>query len=195
MFELADRHVGILIGDVSGKGVKAATLTALVKNTIRALAYEENSPARVMAKANEVILRATATSMFVTLLFAVLDTSSGSLVYCSAGHTTGLILKEDGQVEMLEEQSPLVGALETTDFVNGETRLTGEDLLVVYTDGVTEARSDDAFFGEEGLISLVKSSPQANVRALPKEIYEAVQQYTQGALTDDIAIIAVSRRD
>lgn len=193
IFELADGRVGILIGDVSGKGVKAATLTALVKNTIRALAYEETSPARVMTKANEVILRATSASMFVTLLFAVIDTSDGAVVYCSAGHTTGLIRKEDGNVELLDEQSALVGAFEVTGFTDGETRLAEGDLLVVYTDGVTEARRDGALFGQERLVSTVKSLQTANAKVLPREIFKVVQDYAQGKLADDVAIIAVAR--
>lgn len=194
MFELDRGRVGILIGDVSGKGVRAATLTALVKNTIRALAYEEDSPAKVVAKASEVILRATTTSMFVTLLFAVLDTHEGAFVYCSAGHTTGLIRRGDGTVDTLEVQSPLVGALEGIEFEDGRTVLGDGDTLVVYTDGVTEARRGGAFFGQEGLVSAIQDLPEATARTLPRSIFKAVQSYAEGKLSDDVAIIAVTRK-
>lgn len=194
LFELADGRVGILIGDVSGKGVKAATLTALMRNTIRALAYEDNSPARVMKKTNEVVLSATSSSTFVTLLFAILNTSNGSVIYCSAGHTTGLILKEDGKVELLEEQSSLVGAFQTTDFKNGRTSLVGGDQLVVYTDGVTEARRDGVLFGQKRLVSAIQELSGVSVKKLPKEIFQVIKEYAQGKLNDDVAIVAVSRK-
>ena len=108
-FALDGDRAGVLLGDVSGKGVQAATLTALVKNTIRALAYENDSPAGVVSKTNAVIFKATPGSIFVTLLFGVLDVATGRLVYCSAGHTRGIVKTREGDVDAARRRLPAGG--------------------------------------------------------------------------------------
>lgn len=192
LFELDGGRVGILIGDVSGKGVRAATVTALTRNTIRALTYENSSPADIMRKANEVIFKATSVSTFVTLLLCILDTASGAITYCSAGHTTGLIRKGDGSVELFESHSPLAGAFDGIDFTDGHAKLSLTDMLVLYTDGITEARRDKELFGEERLVALLQEQAVADPKALPQVILDAVLEYADSELSDDVAIVAVA---
>lgn len=192
LFELDDDRVGILIGDVSGKGVRAATVTALTRNTIRALTYENDSPADVMRRANEVIFKATSASTFVTLLLCILDTSTGTIAYCSAGHTTGLIRKADGSVELFESHSPLAGALERADFSDGHSVLAAEDTLVLYTDGITEARRGKDLFGEERVVGLLQEQASMDPKTVPQIILDAVLEYADGKLSDDVAIVAVA---
>jgi serine phosphatase RsbU (regulator of sigma subunit) len=193
IFELDDRRVGVLLGDVSGKGVQAATLTALVKNTIRTLAYENDSPAVVMKKANAVIFKATPTSLFVTLMFCVLDVASGRLVYCSAGHTRGIVKRGEGAVEFLEVGSPLAGAFDTAEFVDGETTLGSDAMLILYTDGVTEAKSDGELFGEGRLAEFVAGFGAVPSKKVPEAIFDEVLRHTGGTLSDDVAIVSVAR--
>lgn len=195
LFELDGGRVGVLIGDVSGKGVRAATLTALVKNTIRAFSYSNASPAAVMKMTNEVVLKATPASVFVTVLFCVLDTASGSLVYCSAGHTTGLIRRVGGAVELLEVGSALVGAFETLEFRDGEASIEKGDVLVVYTDGVTEAKnSARELFGEERVIEFIRTLKVSRPKSVPKAIFKEVLEHADGNLSDDVAIVALTRK-
>lgn len=193
MFELEGNRVGIVIGDVSGKGVQAATLTSLVKNTIKALAYEEESPASVLSKTNAVILKATPASIFVTIMFCVLETTSGRLVYCSAGHTRGIVKRVGADTELLEVSSPIAGAFAGTKFKDGETVMEEGDLLVLFTDGVTEARRDGELFGEARLVEFVQSMEALRPKKVPQAILDEVLQFTGGKLSDDVAIVSVAR--
>ncbi|MBI5231797.1 MAG: SpoIIE family protein phosphatase [Coriobacteriales bacterium] len=191
LFETGEHRVGMLIGDVSGKGVEAATLAGLVKNTIRALAFGNESPADVMARTNEVVLRATTQSTFVTLLFCILDTRTGKLVYCSAGHTRGILRRRDGGVELLAVGSPITGAFEHARYVNGETSFAPGDVMVLYTDGVTEARQGKELLGEERLVGLVRGLPGVSTPGLPQAILDEVMAFAGGTLSDDVAIITI----
>lgn len=193
LFELEGSRVGIVLGDVSGKGVQAATLTSLVKNTIRALAYENESPATVLGKTSAVILRATPAEIFVTIMFCVLDTTSGHLAYCSAGHTTGIVKRAGGDAELLEVSSPLAGAFPDTKFKDGTTVIEEGDLLILYTDGVTEARKDEELFGEERLVEFVRSMEPLRPRKVPQTIFDEVLRFAGGELSDDVAIVSVAR--
>jgi len=194
LFELEGGRAGVLLGDVSGKGIEAATLTALVKNSIRALAYEIDSPAAVVDKTNAVIYKATVASMFVTLVFCVLDTTSGQLVYCSAGHTRGIVKRRQGATELLTVGSPLAGALDSAEFTNGEMTLETGDTLVLYTDGVTEAKRDGELFGEDRLVEFVRGMPPTPVKKVPAAVFDEVLRFTGGTLSDDVAIVSVARR-
>jgi len=194
-FALDGNRAGLLLGDVSGKGVQAATLTALVKNTIRALAYENDSPAGVVSKTNAVIFKATPGSIFVTLMYGVLDVASGRLVYCSAGHTRGIVKTREGGATLLDVGSPLTGAFESAEFEDGDAIIDRGDTLVLYTDGVTEARRDGELFGEERLVEFVRRLEPMPPKKVPEAIFEEVQRYTGGKLSDDVAIVSVSRKN
>ncbi|HSK46441.1 MAG TPA: SpoIIE family protein phosphatase [Coriobacteriia bacterium] len=192
-FALDGNRAGVLLGDVSGKGVQAATLTALVKNTIRALAYENDSPAAVVSKTSAAILKATTGSVFVTLLYGVLDVGTGGLTYCSAGHTRGIVKKSDGSVTLLDVGSTIAGAFEQAEFVDGEAVIARGDVLVLYTDGVTEARRDGSLFGEERLVEFIQHMDPTPSKQVPEAIFEEVMQFTGGSLSDDVAIVSVAR--
>lgn len=193
LFELEGNRIGIVLGDVSGKGVQAATLTSLVKNTIRALAYEDASPATVLRKTSAVILKATPAEIFVTIVFCILDTASGRLAYCSAGHTRSIVKRVEGDTELLEVGSPLVGAFPGAKFKDGRTVLEEGDLLVLYTDGVTEARGDGELLGEGRLVEFVRSMEPLRARKVPQAVFDEVLRFTRGKLSDDVAIVSVSR--
>ncbi len=192
LYELDGGRVAILIGDVSGKGVRAATLTALTRNTIRALAYENPSPAEIIRKANGVVFKATPSATFVTLLLCILDTSSGEITYCSAGHPPGLIRKADGGVVQFKSGSPLAGAFEGIDFEDGTATLRKGDVLVVYTDGITEARCGKDLFGEQRVVELLEAQDTVEPKTLPQVILDGVLEYAGGRLSDDVAIVAVA---
>ena len=193
-FPLDGNRAGVLLGDVSGKGVQAATLTALVKNTIRALAYENDSPAAVVGKTNAIIFGATPGSVFVTLLYGVLDVTTGRFVYCSAGHTRGIVRKREGDIALLDVGSPLAGAIDSIEFEDGEAAVEMGDVLVLYTDGVTEARRDGELFGEERLVEFVRAMPSTPPKDVPEAVFEEVLRYTGGKLSDDVAIVSVARK-
>ena len=193
LFELSDRCVGVLIGDVSGKGVEAATLAGLIKNTIRALSYGSDSPAAVMAKTNEVVYRSTSASVFVTLLLCFLDTESGRLVYCSAGHVPGMVKRAGGGVEVMHVGSPLAGAFSDLEYTDGETSIGKGDVLVLCTDGVTEARRGKELLGEDRLVGIVKGLGRLPAAEMAQVVFTEVLDFAEGRLSDDVAIISLGR--
>ncbi len=193
LIELDANRAGFLIGDVSGKGIEAATLTALVKNTVQALAYDSDSPAQVIATANDIILKSTPDSIFVTMFFCILDLTTGHLVYCRAGHPHPILRHRGGKMELLEVGSAMAGVLSDMEYTDGHAQLGVGDLLVLYTDGVTEARRDHEMLGEERLIEMVRTSGSSLTRDVPQGLFDQVLEFTGGTLSDDVAIVSISR--
>jgi len=194
IFELEHDRVGIVVGDVAGKGLEAATLTSLVRSTIRAYAYEQASPAAIMTKANDAVIKGSRLGIFVTVFFAIADMKSGVLEYCSAGHPPAMIKRATSEVSLLEVNSPIIGAFKNLKYYEDEAILKEGDVLVLYTDGVTEARCDGAFFEEEGLINFIKSMGSLTAREVPQAIFNEVMACTKGGISDDIVLLALSMR-
>lgn len=192
LFELEDGKVGVLIGDVSGKGLDAATLTSVVKDTVKAYAYDDSSPASIMAKTNEIVNRCTGTATFVTLFFGILDTGSGKLTYCSAGHPPAILRKKTSEISLLFTSSPAVGAFSGLSYIDDTITIEIGDILVLYTDGVIEAKSSGEFFGEERLVELVGSFEPHQIKELPQIIFSEVASFSIGNLSDDIALLTIS---
>jgi PAS domain S-box-containing protein len=193
VFEIEHGNVGILIGDVSGKGLRAATLTSLIRNTIRAYAYQNDQPSEVVAKTNKLILKTPPEGAFVTLFFGLLETASGRLTYCDAGHPPPLIKRVGGDTFALSVDSPALGIFPELAYEDRTERLERGDILLLYTDGLIEARRDHDFFGEQRAIDFVRNS-MAETRQLPEAIYSEVIRFTGGRLNDDVALLAVSHR-
>lgn len=192
IFELEHGKVGIVIGDIAGKGVEAATLTSAVKNAIKAYAFENSSPAVVLSKTNELTARMFSPGYFVTVFFGVLNIASRELVYCSAGHPAAIVKRAEAGVDVLTERSPVVGAFAGMKYSNGATGLAQRDVLFLYTDGLIEARCDHKQFTEEGLIDFIRGLGRVPARQLPDIVFREVVDFAGGRLSDDIAIIAVS---
>lgn len=194
IFELADNVIGFTIGDVAGKGLNAAVLTSLAKNTIRAHAGERSkSPAAILMLTNDVVFRATPAEAFVTVLFGTLDCLSGKVTYASAGHPPPVILRADGGLALLPATGPLLGAFPGATFRDAESRLHAGDLLLLYTDGVTEARGPDGFFGEERLRNLLSTAPRDTAASLLDRVLTSVLGFGGGKLSDDLAALVLKR--
>lgn len=134
-----------MIGDVSGHGLEAAALTSVTKNTIKAFAVEGQSPGAVLKKTNLVPIHALqgseATSRhFVTAFYGVLDPANGQLLFSSAGHPPAIIRRQSGEAIVLDCPSPVIGVFEEAHYEDGAENLNRGDLLLLYTDGLTEAR-------------------------------------------------------
>ncbi len=193
IFELEDDKVAAIIGDVSGKGLEAATLTSLVKSTMKAYAYQGDSPAAVMKKTNAVICKTTGPSAFVTVFFGLLDQATGTLGYCSAGHPPALIKKRAGQTEALVVHSPVIGVMPAFDYEEHAAELSRGDRLVLYTDGASEARRGNELLGEARLKDLVERAEPASAQALAETVFGAIERFSGGNLADDVALLVVGR--
>lgn len=193
VFSLGGGRVGVLVGDVSGKGLEAAVLTTIVKHTIRAFAHESRSPSDILWRSNEALAASSRLKDFASVALAVIDPNDGSGAYCGAGHPPGLIVREDGRVDSLSCGSPVLGAFTGLEFNECEFHIGPRDTLVLYTDGVTEARADDGeFFGDERLEEALADSNGLEADALAGHLGSIVAEFTGGRLSDDVAIVTLS---
>lgn len=192
IFEVHGHLVGITLGDVSGKGIDAAVTTSLVRTTLRVHALDGLPPAVVASKANQVMRRFSETESFVTVWFGLLDTKSGHLRYICAGHPPALVVGADGAAETLACRDPILGAFEDVSFYECQTVLTRGDRLILYTDGITEARNPNGdFFEMAGLQDVVKRHASMSTAALSQAVLDAVVEFSQGELRDDAAVLTV----
>ncbi|MHB0980690.1 MAG: MASE3 domain-containing protein [Thermoleophilia bacterium] len=198
IFALDDDRVAVVVGDVSGKGLAAATLTSRVKDTMRAYTFEGGSPAWVLERTNSILMRSTDVTSWVSVFLGILQVSTGRLVYCSAGHPPAAVRRTVTPAgahtsSLLETTSPIVGAFETAQFKDEEDVLGPGDVLLLYTDGVIEARRGRDLFGEERLLALLSELDGIATPSIPGRIFASVLAYTSGRLSDDIALVAVAR--
>lgn len=191
MYAVSKDEVAIVIGDVSGRGLEAAALTSVVKNTVKAYCLQGDSPALVMKKTNGLVKKLLTPSMFITLFFGFFNKRTSTLTYCSAGHP-GAILKSGKRVVILKTDSPVLGQFSKVNYEEHQQMIKAKDILIFYTDGLTEARFGREFFGHERLIKTVKELKFAAVKEIPQLLFQRVWQFSGQQLADDIAILAVS---
>jgi len=197
-FELPgeSRRLGIVIADVADKGVPAALFMALSRSVIRATAIDGRGPAATLTQANGLILKDSQGSLFVTAFYAVLDTGTGQLTYANAGHNRTLWRQAGtGQVQELAARGIALSVLEDVDLEEREIDVAPGDVLVFYTDGVTEAMDADGQpFGVERLRQVVAAAADANPDQIVAAVEEAVRAFVGDApQSDDIALFVVKR--
>ncbi len=194
LFDLGHGPVGITIGDISGKGLDAAVLTSLVRTTIRAYACDgRSSPSDVLERTNALVHASTAQESFATGFFAMLDRESGRLAYANAGHPAAMLLRQDASVELLPATGPILGAFEPAGYDEAETRMGPDDLLFLYTDGLTEARRGADFYGERRLVANLSDLSGKTPPAVIDAVLRDVASFTNAGLRDDLAILALKR--
>ncbi len=193
--ELSDGKWGILIADVADKGVPAALFMALSRTILRTIAFNRTDPANTLIRANEIIDKDAQSDLFVTVFYAVWDSHKELLTYANAGHNPPLLLRADGQVQMLTTNGIALGVLPQVQVERRETVFRRGDTLVLYTDGVTETMNED--FDEFGLDRLRVTVEGARQRH-PGEIVTAVTQaiHVHAGDTpqfDDITLVVMKR--
>lgn len=191
VFEIDDDVVAFLIGDVSGKGLEAAATTSLIKSTLKAHAYEGDSPATTLQKANSIMLRTSPPESFSTVFFGLLRRSTGELAYCGAGHPPALLVNH-GHVRTLETRCPVLGALSSAWFSDSNTIMLPGDKLLLYTDGITEARRGNELYGEQRLLDFLEAQAALPLWDIPQALLSEVTLFAEGRLHDDIALLAIS---
>jgi PAS domain S-box-containing protein len=192
VFQLPDGLVVAVIGDVMGKGVKAAGLTETVRSTIRAFASIDWSPAFILRKTNDLLLAQGGGEEIVTALLLTLDVASGHVSYASAGHP-GPVRLSALSCELVEPAYGLpLGSLKQ-EFASDHLRLTPDDCLVLFTDGVTEARRDGELFGEERLLDTVNGMRGEAPQRVAEAVGEAARAFAL-ELRDDLQVLALRLR-
>jgi len=190
IFQIKTGDWVVALGDVCGKGVDAAVVTALVRYTLRALTVQEDDPSVVLRSLNEVLMT-QGTERFCTVVLARLrqDGDSWSATFSAGGHPLPLHVSRGDEVRPVGTPGSLVGVMPNVVFTDTELHLTPGDLLVMYTDGVTEGRSGEEFFGEGRLHASVAGSQAAAVPA--ESILDDVLTFQGGRARDDIAVVVV----
>ena len=193
MIKLPGRRACIIMGDVSGKGIEAASISSAVKTALSAYAWEGRTPARMVATLNEFLLGFSRVETFATLFVGIVDLTTSSLTYCSAGHPPAILVSaQSGDAELLDVQSGVVGAFHDMEYKNGTVRLHEGDILLLYTDGTTEARSPEgAFFGETGLRDMIMNEVPQGFDGLLNRFLSTLDRYTGRRLDDDVAMVAL----
>ena len=193
MIKLPGRRACIIMGDVSGKGIEAASISSAVKTALSAYAWEGRTPARMVATLNEFLLGFSRVETFATLFVGIVDLATSSLMYCSAGHPPAILVSaQSGDAELLDVQSGVVGAFHDMEYKNGTIRLHEGDILLLYTDGTTEARSPEgAFFGETGLRDMIMNEVPRGFDGLLNRFLSTLDRYTGRRLDDDVAMVAL----
>jgi serine phosphatase RsbU (regulator of sigma subunit) len=198
VFELGDETWGLVLGDVSGFGPEAAALTGLARYTIRACARHDRPPWAILAELNEAMLRQDLQERFCTAIYARVrrDGDKIEAVLANGGHPPGAVLRDDGSVELLEGQPGLLlGAFPEPALHDRQVILSPGEALVLYTDGVVEARDRAGEqFGEERLLELVGTCAGRSADGIARRVELAVLDHQADETLDDIAIVVLRAR-
>jgi serine phosphatase RsbU (regulator of sigma subunit) len=191
---LDDDRVGIVIGDVSGKGVPAALFMAVCYTVSRSIAARTGSPAEMLAQVNDMLCEGNAAELFVTLLYAVVDRRRGRLTYANGGHLPPYLLRSGQNAQILPTTAGMgLGVMPGVPYQERTVQLIPGDTLFFYTDGITEAfdPQGDAL-GEERLCALLEAAREMNARALGRHVIARVREFHQGApQSDDITCVVL----
>lgn len=186
--------LGVMIGDVAGHGHEAAGLTALVKNAMRAEALHLPSPRSVMSRANELVVRGAEPHEFVSAFFGMIDPVDGRMSYSVAGHPPPVLHRVGEEPVLLPQDGTVLGASSDGTYQNHETCLGEGDVLVLYTDGLLEARAPSGeLFGNTRLLEAVQQYATESAERLPEALFMSAFSFADGRLADDIAIVALRR--
>lgn len=184
----------VVIGDVCGKGIDAAVYTSLARQTVRAAAYFDRSPATVLQALNEV-LRPQMSQRFVTAACVRFrrraDDGSMTATMAVAGHPPPLVLRADGTVEEPGVTGTVAGIISGLSYVETDVRLGVKDTVLFYTDGVDEARGEEGFFGHDRLRVMLPEYAGASPATVCEAVEQRVLEHLDSAAHDDIALIAV----
>lgn len=192
---LASGMWGIVIADVADKGMPAAIFMAVSRTILRAVAHNRTSPAETLKRVNELLFNDTQTDLFVTIFYAVWDPVAETLTYANAGHNPPILLRSNGRESLLRTQGMALGVLEKIDIGEKQVRIAAEDVVVFYTDGVTEAMNEDYDeFGMERLRLTVKAARRQAPAGIIAAITQNIQDHAGGTPQfDDVTMVVIKR--
>ncbi len=197
-FELPGDHDswGFVIGDVAGKGVPASIIMAMSRTIIRSAAISERSPAEALQRSNELILKDSRTDLFLSTFLGHLNTTKGCLTFASAGHNQPILLRHEGDPEVLSTSGAILGSFDSLKLEEKTVNFSEGDLLVLYTDGITEAFNEALEpFGMDRFIETIQRYHGQGAEDVLKGILEAVEEHTNDTpLSDDLTILVIKRK-
>jgi len=192
---LDDGRLVVTVGDVAGKGSPAALLMALLLAMLRTLVDEKLEPAELITRLNTQVCRHAPGTRFITLFYAVFEPLTGKMTYVSAGHTPPLLIRADGSCTRLTEGGIALGMFDHSTYKTGQLTIQPDEVLAVYSDGVTEAENAAGRpFDEEGLENALKANRTEPIPSMGSAIVRAVEQHSADTrLADDLTILLLRR--
>jgi sigma-B regulation protein RsbU (phosphoserine phosphatase) len=195
-FPVDEHRWAMVIADVADKGVPAALFMALSRTLLRAVGTSRQSPTATLQGVNNLLLRDTRSDLFVTVWYGLWDAASGEVCFSSAGHNPPLLIRADGSAEQLEAKGIALGVIRDIPVQEKTVILEPGDMLVAYTDGVTEAlRSDNSEFGVLGLKSALVKMRKRPAQEIATGVLRTIDDFVAGeAQFDDITMIVLKRQ-
>jgi len=186
-------RLALSIADVVGKGIPAALLMSNLQAAVRAFASEAARPGELCEQVNTVLCGHIAEGRFISFFYCVADSEIGSLSYANAGHFPPVLIKADGAVVRLSNGGPVLGVIPACAYDAGMVPFGAGDRLILYTDGITEARGEgDEEFGDDRLLSLAVQHRACSAPALEARLVDAVATFTGRRFTDDATLMVLA---
>jgi sigma-B regulation protein RsbU (phosphoserine phosphatase) len=194
-FLINPKQLVFVIADVSGKGMAAALVMAVTRTIIRNLAQSGKSPAAILTETNELLRESHSGAAFVTIFLGIYNTNNGRIQYANGGHSSCLMIDKQGKVTpMGAATGTIVGMLENQEYSNAEMRLNPGESLVLYTDGLSEARSPSGeFYGEGRIRSFLEGRNGQTTERLCNDLEKETCGFQEMNLADDLTILAIRR--
>ena len=191
-FKLDDARAALCVADVAGKGFPAALLMSNMQAALKSLASENISPSELCGKLNLLMCGNTPLRKFITCFYSELDITTRKLTFTNAGHNAPMLLRRDGECIRLEEGGRVIGAFCDSTFTQQEIQLYDGDKLLLFTDGVTEARNAEGDeFGEQRLQACLRSHVGNNAAELRTVILDEVTTFCAGNFDDDATLMVL----
>ena len=190
---IIENQIGIVIGDVSGKGIPAALIMASVRAGLIAEIRNNYAIRSIMAKVNNLLFESTASDIYVTAVYGVLDPKNRIFTFSNAGHNAPILRRADGEMKYLTEGGMALGMFENSKYEERPLGINPGEIIVFYTDGVTEAKNDkEEEFGTRRLKQVISDSHQLGASQIQENIYEAVKEFTGVShQEDDLTMIVI----
>ncbi|HEX7167250.1 MAG TPA: PP2C family protein-serine/threonine phosphatase [Acidimicrobiales bacterium] len=192
LYQTHPTRLAAVIGDVSGHGIEPSITAFQVKYLLRVFLGEYRDPAQALEKLNAVLSRHGGSEEFASLCVALFDLAAGTVRVASAGHPPALMW-HDGEIKFLRATGPLLTLDPNGTYTSREVELLPGDVLLLYTDGLIEARSGDQLFGDERVAQIFRRDPGQQAEVLCKSLLESARDFSASPLGDDVAILAIRR--
>jgi len=192
VFRVDSDRVAAVIGDVAGKGIESSITAFQAKYLLRVFLRQFRDPAQALEELNEQMSATGHSEEFISLVVVVFDTEAGTLRFSSAGHPAAWVWHER-EVQPLRSTGPLLMLAPGSSYYSRELELDMGDMVVLYTDGLAEARRGDELFGEDRIATILRRDPTVAPDVLCKSLLEAARNFAEGPVEDDVAILAVKR--
>jgi len=193
LISLSRGRLGVAIGDVSGKGVPAALLMSMLHAGLHAQVNGTAAVAEVAARMNQILYHATSHEKYATFFFGIFDPSDRRFLYSNAGHNLPLLLRHDGSIDRLREGGLVLGVMEDATYREASIAVEAGDVLLLYTDGVTEATDgNDEEYGEARLVETVRRSTDRGAAEIIRTVRDDVAAFSSAAgFDDDFTMIVI----